>query len=235
MTVSLVSVILPTFNEAGNVGAAIRAIAGSLDGLTDYEILVVDDDSPDRTWEIVQGLGEADPRIRCERRIDRKGLSSAIMDGLRGAKGERLVVMDADLQHPADTLPSILDALENASIVVASRYMPGGEVGSWNAIRAWSSRLFTWWTRKMLGLKVRDPLSGFFGIRRDTFLRIEPRLNPRGYKALLELLVRAKDVPQSEVPLKFGLRHAGDSKLGIGTVWDLIRSVGELRSVKASK
>ena len=225
-----VSVILPTFNEAENIRTMILAVQGVFGDTFHYEIIVVDDDSPDETWRLVDELAAADARIRCNRRVDRKGLSSAIVDGLSQAEGQRLVVMDADGQHDQKLVPQLVAALDQAEIAVASRYIDGGSVAGWGLIRRWGSTTMSTITRLVLGIAVTDPMSGFFAIRREVFHGLAKQLRPRGYKALLEIIYRAPKARITEIPLIFGVRQGGKSKLGANTVTDLLVSLVELRT-----
>ena len=174
------SIILPTFNERENVHQMVEALRRVFGERENWEVIVVDDDSPDRTWELVQELGAVDTRIRCYRRLDRRGLSSAIVDGLSLGVGERLLVMDADFQHDIERVPALLAALDGAEIAVGSRYREGGGVGEWSGARIAMSKLATYASRLVLRLTSSDPMSGFFAVRRESFLRVAPRLNPRG-------------------------------------------------------
>ncbi|MEM1206369.1 MAG: polyprenol monophosphomannose synthase [Acidobacteriota bacterium] len=225
-----VSVVLPTFNEAENVQAVVFAVQRALRGVPSHEILVVDDDSPDGTWRIARDLGQVDDRIRCVRRLHERGLASAIFDGLRRAKGDVLVVIDADFQHDPEVIPNLVAALKRADLAVASRYTAGGAMASWSSTRRFMSRLATSLGRWALGLPVADPMSGFFAIRRPTFRGVEDRLRPRGFKALLEILSKARNASVTEVPYTFGPRRAGTSKLGAGVMLDYLLSLIELRS-----
>lgn len=228
-----ISVVLPTFNEAANVRRVVGLLRETLEPLGDWEILVVDDDSPDLTWRIVEEIGAEDPRVRCFRRVDRRGLASAIVDGLTVARGERRVVMDADLQHDPGLVPRLAAALDDADIAVASRYMEGGSVGEWGALRRWISRGSTRLSRLLLGIRSSDPMSGFFAIRREAFQQAAGSLQPRGYKALMELLYRLPGARIAELPLRFGLREAGESKLGGGVALDFLLAIVELRTGRA--
>jgi dolichol-phosphate mannosyltransferase len=225
-----VSVVLPTFNESANIKTIIAAIHAALGGTRHYEIIVVDDDSPDGTWQLVDEISSKDRRVQCVRRIDKKGLASAIIDGLSLGNGAALVVMDADLQHDPSLLPAMIASLDNSDITIASRYVEGGTTGSWGGIRLWGSRTVTMLSRYILGIKATDPLSGFFAIRRELFQAMAADLRPRGFKALLDILVHAPGAIVHEIPLRFGERHGGKSKLGISTVFDLCCSLIELRT-----
>ncbi|MDA3959716.1 MAG: glycosyltransferase family 2 protein [Planctomycetota bacterium] len=225
-----VSVVVPSFNEANTIRALILAVQMVLRDQPNYEIIVVDDNSPDGTWRLVEAMALDDARIRCHRRVDRKGLASAIVDGLSQADGQCLVVMDADLQHDPNVIPQLVASLDEHPVVVASRYVSGGSVAGWNRTRRWGSMAMSWLSRRILGLQVSDPLSGYFAMRRELFHEVAGQLRPRGYKALLEILYRAKCEAVGEVPLVFKLRQAGVSKLGWNTVCDLLVSLLELRS-----
>jgi dolichol-phosphate mannosyltransferase len=222
------SIILPTYNEAGSLPRAIEALRNALGHREDWEVIVVDDDSPDRTWELAQEYGRQDPRIRCYRRLDRRGLSSAIVDGLSLGTGERLLVMDADLQHDVSKVPDLLSALDEAAVSVGSRYMRGGGVGEWSKGRIFLSRVASYSAQLVLGLRSTDPMSGFFAVRREAFLEVAEQLNPRGYKLLMELLTLLRGRRVAEVPYVFSPRQIGESKLSGGVIWEFFLSLVEL-------
>ena len=222
------TIVIPTYNERDSIPLAIVAVQRALAGRSDWEILVVDDDSPDRTWELVEQLSHADPRIRCYRRLDRKGLSSAIVDGLSLGLGERLLVMDADLQHDISKVPDLLAALADAPVSIGTRYAKGGDTGQWSKRRLALSKFATVACQAVLGIGASDPMSGFFAIRRHDFLEVAPRLNPRGYKILMEILYLMGRVKVAEVPYVFAPRQAGESKLSGQVVWDFALSLVEL-------
>jgi dolichol-phosphate mannosyltransferase len=222
------SVVLPTYNERESLPRAIAAVRQALAGREDWEVIIVDDDSPDRTWELAQELGASDARIRCYRRVDRRGLSSAIIDGLSLGTGERLLVMDADLQHDATKIPALLAALDDADIASGTRYADGGSTGQWSRRRLALSKLATVACRLVLGIRASDPMSGFFAIRRQAFMAVAPRLNPRGYKIFMELLHVLRPARVGEVPYVFSPRVAGVSKLSGQVIWDFALSLAEL-------
>lgn len=224
------SVISPTYNESENVGRLIAELEKSLQS-TDYEILISDDDSPDLTWAQVEEIGRRNPRVRALRRTANRGLGPSVVDGFSSATGEAVACIDADLQHDPAILPQMLKELANgADLVVATRYMPGGGTAKWGMIR----RLGSWGCTKLaqwlLGVKLRDPMSGYFMMRRDDFLRIRDRLNVRGFKVLLEIAANMRPRHLSEVPYTFGPRAQGKSKLSnkivfayLAQVWRLYR------------
>lgn len=222
------TVVVPTFNEAVNLPLVVEAVRQAFGARQDWEIVVVDDDSPDRTWEVAEALGQRDPRVRVYRRLDRRGLSSAIVDGLSQGAGERLCVIDADLQHDVSKIPELLATLTENDMAVATRYAAGGGTGDWSAKRRWMSRLATWACRALLGIRVSDPMSGFFAIRRDAFDRLAGKLDPRGYKILMELLHHHGPERVAEVPYTFSPRQHGESKLGTGVAADYAWSLLEL-------
>lgn len=209
----MLSLILPTYNERESLPTLIPRITEILRG-TEYEIIVVDDDSPDRTWEVARELSRKHERLHVIRRVGRLGLSSAVIEGFLAAKGDVFVVMDADGQHDAALLPRIAAAAEeNKGIAMGSRYMEGGSVGNWEGFRAFVSRLGGSLAIWLCKVKVTDPMSGFFAISRRTFEEVLPRLNPKGFKILLDLLVHVPSGTNvSELPFSFGKRLLGESK-----------------------
>jgi dolichol-phosphate mannosyltransferase len=224
------SVISPTYNEAENVGRLIAELEKALQSL-DYEILISDDDSPDRTWALVEEIGRRNPRIRALRRTSNRGLGPSVGDGFSSATGEAVACIDADLQHDPTVLPQMLKELESgADLVVATRYMPGGGTANWGMIRRLGSWGCTKLAQVLLGVKLRDPMSGYFMMRRYDFLRIRDRLNVRGFKILLEIAAHMRPRQLGEVPYTFGPRAQGESKLSnkivlayLSQVWRLYR------------
>ncbi len=224
------SVISPTYNEAESVGGLIAELEKALQS-ADYEILISDDDSPDLTWARVEEIGRRNPRVRVLRRTVNRGLGPSVVDGFTAATGEAVACIDADLQHDPSILPQMLKELTNgADLVVGTRYMPGGGTANWGMIR----RLGSWGCTKLaqwlLGLKLRDPMSGYFMMRRSDFLKIRDQLNVRGFKILLEIAAHMHPRHLSEVPYTFGPRAQGESKLSnkivfayLSQVWRLYR------------
>jgi dolichol-phosphate mannosyltransferase len=207
------SIISPTYNESENVGLLVAEIEKSLNG-ADYEILISDDDSPDLTWARVEEIGRRNPRVRVLRRTSNRGLGPSVVDGFSAATGEYVACIDADLQHDPKVLPRMLNELSGGStLVVATRYMPGGGTANWNAIRRLGSWVCTKLAQWMLGVELRDPMSGYFMMRRDDFMKIRDRLNARGFKILLEIAAHMQPCHLREVPYTFGPRARGESKL----------------------
>lgn len=226
------SVISPTYNESENIELLVAELKKSLHGL-DYEILISDDDSPDRTWARVQEIGKRNPRVRALRRTSNRGLGPSVIDGFNCATGDAVACIDADLQHDPALLPQMLKELMNGSnLVVATRYMPGGGTANWGVIRRFGSWGCTKLAQWVLGVSLRDPMSGYFMMRREDFLRIRDRLNVRGFKILLEIVAHMQISNIGEVPYTFGPRARGKSKLSkrivlayLSQLWRLARDV----------
>ena len=212
-----VSLVLPTYNEGKNIAAVIAQLVPVLDSVPNlqYEIIVVDDDSPDRTWEIALGLTDKFPQLHVIRRQGERGLSTAVIRGWQIAQGRILAVMDADLQHPPEVVANLSkEMLRGADIGIASRHVEGGGVSDWSLARRIISR-----GAQMIGFmllpevigRISDPMSGFFMIRRSSIQ--DRKLSPLGYKILVEVLGRGKVSWISEVPYTFRERVEGSSKL----------------------
>lgn len=222
------ALVIPTLNEAENLPLLLDGVRESLQptGLR-YEILIVDDDSRDGTHEIVRALAAQDPRIRLLVRRGARGLATAVVHGWQNTDADLLGVMDADLQHPPQLLPALLaEALEH-DLVVASRYVQSDSIRGWNALRAAMSRLSTVISAPLLRrVRVKDPMSGYFVVRRSAVANA--RLEPVGFKILLEVLVRGQIRSVKEVPFHFGLRHAGKSKADARVAWQYVNQLRKL-------
>lgn len=208
-------VVVPTFNERANVAVVAERLARCLDGIA-YEIVFVDDDSPDRTAEEIRRLARQDPRIRCLQRLRRRGLSSACIEGMLASSAPFLAVMDADLQHDERLLRDMLHVMRrgDADIVIGSRYLDTTEVPGWGAGRHAMSRVSTRLAQRLLRVPVRDPMSGFFMIARDAFQARMRRLSGTGFKILLDILTSSPEPLRTvELPYRFRSRRAGESKL----------------------
>ena len=182
------AVIVPTYNEAGNIEALTERLKRCLAGL-DWELIVVDDDSPDGTAARAQELARLDRRVRVLRRIGRRGLSSACIEGMLATVAPYLAVIDADLQHDERLLPSMLEKLkgDNLDIVVASRYAPGGGVGAWNEKRRFMSDLGGRLARALIRADLADPMSGFFLLPSSVLDECVRELSGVGFKILLDI------------------------------------------------
>jgi len=180
----------------------------------DYEIIIVDDDSPDGTWMKAKELSKTYP-VKVIRRVNERGLASAVLRGFREASGDIIVVMDADLQHPPEVIPNLVrKAYEGYDLVVASRYVRGGGIEGWSMYRRLVSKGAIFLARFILpeARRVRDCVSGFFLVKRSIVEGV--KLNPMGFKLLLEILVKCRPKLICEVPFTFRSRSRGESKLG---------------------
>lgn len=210
-----ISIVIPTFNEKENVPELVRLVAAAMLGIR-WELIFVDDNSPDGTARVVRDLAATDGRVRCIQRLGRRGLSSACIEGMLSSSAKYVAVMDGDLQHDETLLPKMFDALrdDDVDIVVASRYTDGGGTGDWDERRAQLSRASTGLAKKVLHVELSDPMSGFFAVDREIFLRLAPRLSGVGFKILLDLFASA-DPPLRfrEIPYEFRSRQAGETKV----------------------
>lgn len=224
--------VIPTLNEAGNIPTLINRIRASLDPIDpNYELLVVDDNSSDGTQRIVTEFATADPRVKLLVRMNERGLAGAVIHGWKNSEAGILGVIDADLQHPPELLPSLLAAVRSGNdIAIGSRYVNGhgDSTAGWNPARRAVSTMATWVTFPLQrpGIRVKDPMSGFFMLRRECLEGIQ--LHPEGFKILLEILVRARIRSAAEIPYRFGLRHAGKSKANVKVALDYAALLGRL-------
>ena len=209
------SIVVPTFKERDNVPLLVEKLARTLAGV-EWEAIFVDDNSPDGTAAVARGIGETDSRVRCVRRIGRRGLAGACIEGMLASQARYVAVMDADLQHDEALLTAMLARVRaDADLVVASRYVDGGSaVGLSSAKREQASRLSTAVARRLLGVTLSDPMSGFFMMRRDRFEELAPQLSSQGFKILLDIVATARgSLRIAELPFVFGERRHGESKL----------------------
>ena len=221
---------IPTLREAANLPGLLNHIRSVLDPVgIDYEILVVDDDSRDGTEEIVTAISQEDPRVRLLVRKGERGLSGAVLYGWRHTDAAILGVMDADLQHPPELLPALVEAiLAGNDLAIGSRYIAGGQLGAWNPVRKWLSTVAVWatWPIQRAGIRAHDPMTGFFLLRRECINGIQ--FQPSGFKLLLEILVRGHIRSLKEVPLAFGSRAQGTSKANFKVGWDYAKLLARL-------
>jgi dolichol-phosphate mannosyltransferase len=218
----LLSVIIPTFNERQNVRPLIDELSHVLEGI-EWEAIIVDDDSPDDTAGEARQLACEKGRVRCIQRIGRRGLSSACIEGMLASSAPYLAVMDGDLQHDPSILPDMLVRLEHtdAELVVGSRYVGGGGVGEWDAVRRLISSVATRVGRAVVPDGLHDPMSGFFALRRSLLDEVVRDLSGLGFKILLDIVASARHpVAFQEVPFTFRTRVAGTSKLDTLVAWE---------------
>ncbi|GAP95719.1 glycosyltransferase [Leptolyngbya sp. NIES-2104] len=228
------SLVVPTYNEGRNVEQVVRVLSSLLDHAlpNDYELIIVDDDSPDRTWEIAQQMTAEFPNLRVMRRQDERGLSTAVIRGWQAARGEILGVIDGDLQHPPEVLLKLVQSVQNgADLAVASRHVEGGGTSDWGLIRRMLSR-----GAQLIGLvilpsvvgRVSDPMSGYFMVRRSAIA--DCLMSPLGYKILLEVLGRGRVDRLTEVGYVFQERQEGESKVTWKQYVEYLMHLGKLRS-----
>jgi dolichol-phosphate mannosyltransferase len=209
------TIVVPTFNEKANIPILVERLAQLLTSC-DWEVIFVDDNSPDGTAAAARIIGETDSRVRCIRRIGRRGLAGACLEGMLASQARYVAVMDADLQHDESLLVPMLEALRagRADVAVASRYLYGGSAAGLSKQRSRVSRGSNALVRLLLGIDLTDPMSGHFMIRRDALEAIAPSLSTQGFKILLDILATARGSLRTiELPSTFRKRQHGESKL----------------------
>jgi len=229
-----ISIIIPSRNEGANVEVIVARIERALTPSSNYEILFVDD-SDDDTPARLEQLTHNHPQVRFIHRTNAIGLGTAILEGFQMARGDWFIVMDADMQHPPESLPDLIQhiKLNQAEIIIPSRFIAGGHDGGlnvWRKLVSWSARILARVAiRKVLPIK--DPTSGYFAVRRDT--AFSRPLNPIGWKILLEILARSDYERAIEIPYSFEARDIGSSKFGVKEQWNYL--VHLIRLVKSSE
>jgi len=209
------TIVVPTFNEKANIPLLVERLAQLLTSC-DWEVIFVDDNSPDGTAAAARAIGANDSRVRCIRRIGRRGLAGACLEGMLASQARYVAVMDADLQHDEGLLVPMLEALRagRADVAVASRYLYGGSAAGLSKQRSRVSRGSNTLVRLLLGIDLTDPMSGHFMIRRDALEAIAPSLSTQGFKILLDILATARgSLRTTELPSTFRERQHGESKL----------------------
>lgn len=226
----LLSVITPTYNEAGNILVLLENLERALAEVT-YEIIVVDDDSPDGTWQLAEDHAAAHPLVRVLRRFHDKGLSPAVLAGMELAEGRTLAVIDADGQHDESILAAMARRVDSgeADVCVGSRNSDGGSYGDWSRGRRLVSWVATLIARLFLRVPLTDPMSGYFVISREAFEDAAPDVNPQGFKILLEFLGRRPELSVAEMGYTFRSRTAGETKLNSSVIRSYLLAVFDLR------
>jgi len=227
-----ISIIVPTFSEAGNVRELHARVGRSLQGVADWELIFVDDDSPDGTADVVRELAQQDRRVRCIQRIGRRGLSSAVVEGALSSSAPLIAVMDADLQHDETILPTLIAEVRarGLDVAVGSRYVEGGSTGEWALHRKRISRFASKLARGLAPADLRDPMSGFFVVQSRLLRESASALSGYGYKILLDLFASAgRPLRYIEVPYAFKPRVSGESKLDSLAVWEYLMLVADKR------
>ncbi|WP_026439083.1 glycosyltransferase [Acidocella facilis] len=211
------TVVVPCYNERANVAPMVAALDQALTGL-DWEVVFVDDDSPDGTSAEAKRLAQGDARVRCIRRIGRRGLSSAVIEGALSSAADYVAVIDGDMQHDETRLPLMLDAVRaGADMAVGSRHVEGGDsAGLSSPLRVKLSETGIRIAQAVTRTSISDPMSGFFLLRRELFEALAARLTGQGFKILLDLILASPRVLNiAEIPYKFRPRLAGESKLDV--------------------
>jgi dolichol-phosphate mannosyltransferase len=215
---------VPSFNERENIAPLMERLDACLKGIA-WEVIYVDDDSPDGTAAAVKALARRDPRVRCVHRIGRRGLSTAVIEGIQASSAPYVAVIDADLQHDETLLPRMLKTVkaEGLDVVVGSRYVEGGGVGEWEKHRVAMSGLATRLARLVVSAQLTDPMSGFFLMTRPAFDAAVRRLSGQGFKILLDLFASApRPYRFKELPYQFRPRVHGESKLDSLVAWEYL-------------
>ncbi len=218
------AVIIPTLNEADNIRLLLERMEEALDGIT-WEAIFVDDNSADGTADLIREIGLSNSRVRVLQRIGRRGLSSAVVEGMLATAAPVLAVIDADLQHDEALLPQFFRAVaaDGHDLAVGTRYAEGGSTGDWATSRERMSRFANWLSARAMKTKLSDPMSGFFAIRRDVLADAQPRLSNIGFKILMDLVASAsRPLDVKEIPYGFRSRTAGESKLDNRIVQEFI-------------
>src|SRR6266852_7838395 len=217
------SVISPTLNEAENVPRLVDELTLALRGV-DYEILIVDDNSPDLTWSVAQEIAWNNPRVRIVRRMENPGLGLAVMEGFSAAEGDVIACIDADLQHDPAILSKMLEEFDKgADVAVGSRHVEGGGTGDWERSRRLQSWMATRVAQFLLGIRLKDPMSGYFLVSRKNFEGVKKDLDGKGFKILLEILANLGTAKVMEVPYIFRRRTKGESKLSSRVIFQYIQ------------
>ena len=229
------TIVIPTYNEVHNIAPLIRAIEASLPDIN-WEIIFVDDDSPDGTAKEIRKIAQQDTRIRCIHRVGRRGLSSACIEGMQASAADYIAVMDADMQHDEKILGELFRRLKDdeLDIVVGSRFVDGGSTGTLASHRVWLSKLAYYASKIILKVPLNDPMSGYFMLRRSMLNSVIHELSGKGFKILLDIFVAAPStIKFAEVPYQMRSRELGESKLDTMVIWEyavllIDKSIGKI-------
>jgi dolichol-phosphate mannosyltransferase len=217
-----ITIVVPTLNERANIPILVARLQRLMAGIH-WEVVFVDDNSTDGTAAIARTIGEADSRVRCIRRIGRRGLAGALLEGMLASQARYVAALDADLQHDEGLLVAMAERLRQGDVdlVVASRYMEGNATAGFDSHRARASRWSSTIARRFLGVELTDPMSGFFMIRRDLVEELAPSLSSQGFKLLLDIVATARGrIRVAELPYVFRARQHGLSKLDTRVILD---------------
>ena len=220
-TPSELSIVVPTYNESENIQLLVDALTSVLEGIN-WEVIFVDDNSPDDTSKVVRQIANSNFRVRGIQRVGRRGLSSAVIEGVLASASQYICVMDADLQHDENIIPAMLEKLKGEDdLVVASRYIENASTGTLPEHRVKISRAATMLGNKMLHHDLADPMSGFLMLKRTLFESVMSKLSGKGFKILLDIVASADEsISIAELPYHMKKREHGDSKLSVVVVWE---------------
>lgn len=239
-----VSIIIPTYNESQNILSILKSLTDYMPKKISTQTIIIDDNSPDGTGKIVEDYIKNFKKITNNtidiiHRTTKTGLSSAIFNGIQKATGETIIVMDADHSHPPQIIPKMIESLKKShcDIVIASRYVKGGQIKDWTRSRKLISKIATKLAKSFLNVEQKDPMSGFFAFKKSILNNL--KFDLIGYKILLEMLVKTKDVKILEIPYTFTNRKIGQSKLDSKIILDYLKTVWKLyrfgKAVKTDK
>ena len=223
------TIVIPTLNERDNIGPLVDVLDAVLEAVS-WEVIFVDDDSPDGTAERMREIGRRDRRVRCLQRLGRRGLTTACIEGALAASAPYIAIMDADMQHDEKLLPQMLAMLKSDTVdlVVGSRYVAGGGIGGLDAARANMSAFATRLSRIICKAEIADPMSGFFMLRRDVLEGALRRLSGQGFKILLDILASSpRSLRIRELPYNFRERQHGESKLDTLVAWEYMMLIAD--------
>lgn len=218
----MLSIIIPTYNESEVILDTINKIKKAIPKHQKYEIIICDDNSPDRTWELVNKTFSKNKSIRALRRMTNRGLSPAVIDGYKEAKGDYFLVMDGDGQHDEKIIPEMIKKIQHADIVCGTRFSKSGSVSNWSKKRVFISKSAALLSRPFIKQRISDPMSGFFMIRKELFKAIKHKLDAQGFKIYLDILFKAPKARVAEVGYTFRTREKGESKLSSKVMFQYI-------------
>ena len=223
------TVVIPTLNERDNIGPLVELLDAVLEAAS-WEVIFVDDDSPDGTADWIREISRRDRRVRCLQRIGRRGLTTACIEGALATSAPYIAIMDADMQHDEKLLPQMLAILksEPVDLVVGSRHVAGGGIGEWDAGRAKISAVAARLSRIICKAEIADPMSGFFMLRREVLEAALRRLSGQGFKILLDILASSpRPLRFRELPYEFRERQHGESKLDTRVAWEYMMLIAD--------
>ena len=229
-----ITILIPTYNERNNIRSLIERLFLVMSGLK-IQIIVIDDSSPDGTADVIREEFGSDDRVTLLERPNKMGLGSAILDGFKISHGDYIVMMDADLSHKPEDVPALVKKANTADIVVGSRYVSGASIDGWSWFRKLASKMAILLAKSLVRLPVADPTSGFAIFDRTVLDRLSGQFNPKGFKILMEILVKSPGTIIREVPITFSDRKSGKSKFSFREILIFLRLCMQLRTYQRRK